>query len=140
MTIDEFLRALDSDLARLAGLDPHLPAMIHARAAMREASEAEQRAARRKFDRLALGGCPCGEVAGEAWCPWCDREDLPANLRAAGAAAHREERVRRAERDVLKALAAIAEQKPKIQLHAPRKPNRRERRRALSRRWIAKTP
>lgn len=135
MTIDEFLRALDSDLARLAGLDPHLPAMIHARAAMREASEAEQRAARRKFDRLALGGCPCGEVTGEALCPWCDREDLPEALREAGISVRRASRVRQVEQEMRDALAKIAAGPRLLQLHAPRKPNRFERRRAASRRW-----
>lgn len=123
------------DLASLAGLDPHLPAMSHVRAAMRAASEAEERAARRRFERAMLGGCRCGEVHGMDECPWCDDDALPVELRAAGAAMRREARVRTAEQEVRDALAKIAEQRPKIELRAPRKPNRFERRRARSRRW-----
>jgi hypothetical protein len=37
----------------------------------RRASEAETRAAERRMRRAMLGSCECGEVAGEAVCPWC---------------------------------------------------------------------
>lgn len=123
-----------------AGLDLHLPAMAHVRAAMRAASEAEQRAAERKARRLMLGSCECGEVAGEAECPWCDDEALPADLREAGARVLRVSRARQADRDAQEALAKLTTEAPKaLQLHAPRPPNRHERRRARSRRW-GKTP
>ena len=126
------LRAVKRDLATVlaSGVAPTLMPLGDQ---MRRASEAEARAAERRMRRAMLGSCECGEVAGEAVCPWCDREDLPADLLALGAAARHEERVRRTERNVRKALAAITEQKSKIA-------NRFEKRRARSRRWIAKTP
>jgi hypothetical protein len=117
-----------------AGLDPHLPAMAHVRAAMRAATEGEARAARRRLERVTLGGCPCGEVAGEALCPWCDDATLPEGLRMACAMMRRRARAR-GKLDVEAVVKALAP-KPKAEpAGATRSPNRHERRRAASRRW-----
>lgn len=112
---------------------------FHVYAAARPGKEAESRAARRRFDRVALGGCPCGEVTGEALCPWCDNETLPEGMREAGARLSRAGRARQAERDVRDALAKMmADLRPRPKAEpfgATRSPNRHERRRARSRRW-----
>jgi hypothetical protein len=96
-----------------AGLAPPLAPL---RAQMHAIHARERRAARRKM----IGSCECGEVAGEAWCPYCDgglpRPPLPAREQMA--------------------LAKLVAEAPKVlQPHTPHKPNRHERRRAMSRRW-----
>ena len=111
--------------------DPHAPLLAHLRAQMRAASEAETRAAERRMRRAMLGSCECGEVAGEALCPWCDLglTKTPAD--------HALDEQRRAERrDAIAKAMAELRPGPVVQSPgAPRPPNRHERRRARSRRW-----
>jgi hypothetical protein len=93
------------------------------------------RLAERKMKRTMLGGCECGEVAGDALCPWCDRDDLPEHLRAAGTMLRQRDRAR-GKIDVAKVAEALVSKPPKTGAQAaPRAPNRFERRRASSRRW-----
>jgi hypothetical protein len=134
----EALRGIDRDLVAILGADPHAPGLIAYRAQMREASEAEQRAAQRRFERLMLGCCPCGETAGEAECPWCDG-GLPPGMRDAGIALRQRQRAQGVIDAFHKTLAEARIEKAKIaadmMADAPRPPNRKERRRARSRRW-----
>lgn len=125
-TLAEALRGIPPT-ALLVGADHPLLDLWRAQA--REKVAEEERAARRRLERAQLGGCPCGEVAGEARCPWCDG-GLPAGLRSLGDQAARA-------RGLQEALAAIAPS-PRPRAESPgatRPPNRAERRRARSRRW-----
>lgn len=95
----------------------------------------EERRLRRKLERATLGCCPCGEVAGEAECPWCDG-GLPLGLRDAGAAMRRRDGAKGTidPAEVIKALAAAKIAEDLCATNGePR--NRFERRRARSRRW-----
>jgi len=127
------IRELAEQLARLPA-DPHLAAAIEARVRMPALTVTEERAARRRFERVARGGCPCGEATGESACPWCDDDTLPEDMRAAGAALRQREATR-GKLDVEAVVKALAPKPQPLQPHAARSPNRHERRRAASRRW-----
>ena len=110
---------------RLTHLSPDLRAKLAQQQALAE----------RKMKRTMLGGCECGEVAGEAVCPWCDRDDLPEHLRAAGTMLRQRDRAR-GKIDVAKAveaLAGVAKVEP-IRDCKTRPANRFERRRDAARR------
>ena len=95
----------------------------------------EERALKRKMTRAMLGGCECGEVVGDALCPWCDRDDLPEHLRAAGTMLRQRDRAR-GKIDVAKvveALAGVAKVEP-VRDCKTRPANRFERRRDAARR------
>jgi len=136
-TIAGTLRNVDRDLAGILGTVPD-PLLDSFRAQMREASVAEERAARRKLERIAFGGCRCGEVTGEAECPWCDG-GIPPGLRGAGMVLRQRQRAQGMLDAFRGALAEARSEKAKtaaaIMAEAPRPPNRHERRRARSGRW-----
>jgi hypothetical protein len=97
---------------------------------VRAAQDAEVAKARRRIERVMLGGCPCGEVTGEAHCVWCDG-GLPEGLRDAGIALRRRD-IARGKIDFDALVKKAAETVAMDLRTGPR--NRRERRAERSRR------